>query len=139
MCSQKSRQFFNVHNAAFIRYSAVYILVVLRHLWSVSVNSTVISACIQMICYPGFLYNQWRSQRGAGGHSPQSRKKIRMVGNGGPITGCLIHRVTKYSTWVSGCMCNIYFLSPILSLILSQTIVVTQIRFHVCRWLQHKS
>ena len=37
----------------------------------------------------------WRSQRGAGGHDPQSRKYI-MVGNGEPITGCLIHRVTRY-------------------------------------------
>ena len=33
----------------------------------------------------------------SGGHAPQSRKTIRMVGNGGPITGCLIHRVTTYS------------------------------------------
>ena len=28
---------------------------------------------------------------------PQSRDKIRMMENGGPITGCLIHRITLYS------------------------------------------
>ena len=39
--------------------------------------------------------HQWRSQ---GGPLPPVReKKIRMVGNGGPATGRLILRVTKYS------------------------------------------
>ena len=37
--------------------------------------------------------SQRRRQRVVRG--PQS-KKIRVAGNGGPITGCLIHRVTKY-------------------------------------------
>ena len=35
--------------------------------------------------------------KGPGDHGPPMPDKIRMVGNGGPIIGCLIHSVTKYS------------------------------------------
>ena len=38
------------------------------------------------------------------GHGPQSRKYFRMVGNGGPINGCLIHGVTKYSGFQDACV-----------------------------------
>ena len=48
---------------------------------------------------------QWHSQRGARGQwGPQTWKTIRMVGNGGPITGCLIHRVKKYSWFQDACV-----------------------------------
>ena len=49
---------------------------------------------------------QWRSQRGGAGRvpCPQPREKIRMVGNGGPITGCLIHRVTTYGGLLDACV-----------------------------------
>ena len=45
--------------------------------------------------------------------SPQSRKKILLVGNVGPITGCLIHRVTNYSGFQDACL---RFSFPVLSI-----------------------
>ena len=47
--------------------------------------------------------SQWLNQRGARGYAPQPRK-IQMVGNGGPITGCLIHRGTKYRRYKDACV-----------------------------------
>ena len=43
------------------------------------------------------------SAGGGGGGQPQSRK-IRMMVNEGPITGCLIHTVTKYRGYKDPCV-----------------------------------
>jgi len=44
---------------------------------------------------------QWHSQ---GGPWPPNPWKIRIVGNGGPITGCLIHRIIKYTGLHDDCV-----------------------------------
>ena len=47
---------------------------------------------------------QWRSEREAGRLWPPIPEKSRTVGNGEPIIGCLIHRVTRYSGFRDGCV-----------------------------------
>ena len=62
------------------------------------------------------MYNQFYvsgvARGGPGGHSPQSQKQIRMVLNGGPITGCLIHRVTKYRGFQDACVRCVFPVLP---------------------------
>ena len=48
---------------------------------------------------------------------PDPERKIRMVGNGGPINGRLIHRVTKYSAHHDAC---IKFSFPVLLIVIIQ-------------------
>ena len=58
-----------------------------------------------------------------GGQShPQSRNNIRMVENEGPMTGCLIHRITRYNGFRDVCV-RFYF--PVLPF--RKTIVIIQI------------
>ena len=38
------------------------------------------------------------------GAMPPMPEKIRIVGNEGPVTDCLIHRVTKYSGFHDACV-----------------------------------
>jgi len=45
-----------------------------------------------------------RSQRGQWGHGPPITGVGWMVGNGVPITGCLIRRVTKYGGFQDACI-----------------------------------
>ena len=53
---------------------------------------------------------------------PTISKEISMVGNGGPITGCMIHRVIKYSGFQDAC---VIFFSPVLPFL--QKLVIIQI------------
>ena len=51
------------------------------------------------VCY------QWRSQGARQTMAPTNPViTIRMVGNGGPITGCLIHKVITYSGIQDACV-----------------------------------
>ena len=72
------------------------------------------------------------------GPCPLIRGEIRMVGNGWPITGCLIHRVTKYSGFQDAC---VRFSFQVLPYHLSYCHHSNGIKLwivHFCRWLQHK-
>ena len=75
---------------------------------------------------------------GPGGHDPQSQKKIRMMRNGGPITGRLIHRITKYSGFHDA---FVTFSFPVLLIRKgchhSNRIKLDILQF--CLWLQHTS
>ena len=44
------------------------------------------------------------TQRGTRGPCPPIPGKMRMVGNGEPINGCLFHRVTKYRGFQDFCV-----------------------------------
>ena len=53
----------------------------------------------------------WRGRGGGQGAMLPNPGKNMMVGNGGPIIGCLIHRVTKYSGFQDAC---VRFFFPVL-------------------------
>ena len=57
---------------------------------------------------------------GGGEHGAQSREKIRMVGNGGPITGCLIHIVTQYSGFQDACVIFSFRVLPFRKIVIIQ-------------------
>ena len=48
---------------------------------------------------------------------PISKENIRMLGNGGTINGCFIHRVTTYSAFQDAC---IKFSFPVLLTVIIQ-------------------
>ena len=65
--------------------------------------------------------------------------KIRMVGNGGPITGRLIHSVTKYSGFWDAC---VRYSFPVLLFYTQNCHHSNRFKLgilHFYRWLQHKS
>ena len=86
-----------------------------------------------------FLSHQWRSHRGQRGHAPQLRTKIWMVWNGGPITGRLIHRVTKYSGFQNACVRFSFPVLPFRKKTIHNSNRIKLEMFYFCRRLQHKS
>ena len=73
-----------------------------------------------------------------GGHAPQSRE-IRVVGNGGPITGCLIHRVTKYRGYKDARVRLSFLVVPFRKENCHRTNRIKLGILHFCGWLQPKS
>ena len=81
---------------------------------------------------------QWRNQRGEGAMSPNPENKLRMVGNGGPITGCLIHIVTKYREYKDACVRFSFPFLPFRKGICHNSDRIKLGILHVCCWLQRK-
>ena len=71
-------------------------------------------------------------------HGPQFRKEIRMVGNRGPITGCLIHIVTKYRGYKDACVRNYFPVLPFHRELYHNSNRIKLGILHFYCWLQHK-
>ena len=71
------------------------------------------------------------------GHALQSRT-IRIVGNSGPIAGCLINRVTKYRGYKDACVRLSFPILPFRKELFHHANRIKLGILHFCRWLQSK-